>query len=80
MPFSKVTRVVLTSLMSSRMQAALDIKIEATHRQEVAERTVEKSYSEMDESVGDSRVEEAMQRIQGLSDFRRRAALFESSD
>lgn len=34
----------------------------------------------MDESVGDSQVEEAMQRIQGLNDFRRRAALFESSD
>jgi hypothetical protein len=33
MPFSKVIRVVLTSLMSSRMQAALDIKIEATYRQ-----------------------------------------------
>jgi hypothetical protein len=80
-PFSKVTRVVLTSLMSSRMQAALDVKIEVTHtqRQEAAEK-IEKSYSEMDESIGDSRVEEAMQRIQGLNDFRRRAALFESSD
>lgn len=30
LPFSKVTRVVLTSLMSSRMQAALDVKIEVS--------------------------------------------------
>lgn len=28
MPFSKVVRIVLTSLMSNRMQAALDVKIE----------------------------------------------------
>lgn len=53
-PFSKVFRVVLSSLMSNRMQAALDVKIELTHSRQEQQ---DKSYSEMDESIGDSRVE-----------------------
>lgn len=38
--------------MSNRMQAAIDIKVEINQRQEQQE----KSFSEMEESIGDSRV------------------------
>ena len=38
--------------MSNRMQAALDIKVEINQRQEQQE----KSFSEMEESIGDSLV------------------------
>ena len=47
--------MVLSSLMSNRMQAALDVKIELTNSRQ--EQQQDKSYSEMDESIGDSRVE-----------------------
>jgi len=51
MDLSKLFRAVINSSISNRMQAAIDIKVETN-----ANSGLDKSYSKIKESIGDSRV------------------------
>jgi ribosomal protein S3 len=50
LPFRKTIRVVLQSVMSNRMQAALDIKVEVSGKAEVVESKDFEQRSALEES------------------------------